>query len=122
MKKRVLLIEDDELQAQLVKALFSMKFPTVELVRTDNANDGIAKLKSSHFDLLILDLILPDRDGTSIIDEIAAIPTPPIIVVSAMNDSNTVIKTRVLDIVAFVVKPIDKDFISLVRSILINVN
>ena len=122
MKKRVLIIEDDELQAQLVKALFSMKFPTVELVRANNADEGIAALKTSHFDLLILDLILPDRKGTSIIDELGTMPTPPIIVVSAMNDGTTVVKTRVLDIVAYVVKPIDKDFISLVRSILINVN
>jgi DNA-binding response OmpR family regulator len=122
MKKRVLIIEDDELQAQLIKALFSMKFPTVELVRADTADEGIAALKTSHFDLLILDLILPDRKGTSIIDELGTMPTPPIIVVSAMNDGTTVVKTRVLDIVAYVVKPIDKDFISLVRSILINVN
>lgn len=122
MKKRVLLIEDDELQAQLVKAIFTMKFPTVNLVRVSSGDAGVHALKTEHFDLLILDLILPDRKGISIIDEISTLPTPPIIVVSALTDTDTIIKTRVLDIVAYVVKPIDVDFISLVRSILINVN
>lgn len=121
MKKRVLLIEDDEMQTQLVRAIFAMKFPLVELVCVGSGDDGVNALKTSHFDLLILDLILPDRNGISILDEISPIPTPPIIVVSALCDV-TIVKSHVLDIVAHIIKPIDKDFISLVRSILINVN
>ena len=61
-KRRVLLVDDDlELRKTLVDQLEQYK--EFDIVEAGTANDAMAKVRDSHFDLMILDVGLPDMDG-----------------------------------------------------------
>ena len=60
-KTHILLVEDDETLGYLLREYLSMNDFRVSLAVT--ATDAMKKLEAKHFDLAILDVMLPDRDG-----------------------------------------------------------
>ncbi len=63
-EKRILLIEDDLDISRLVKMHLEDERYRVEV--THNGRDGLDKALKGNFDLIILDLMLPDMDGLDI--------------------------------------------------------
>ena len=62
--KNVLLVEDDPEITKLLQLHYTE--PGYQLTATNNGKDGLLKGLSGNFDLIILDLTLPDMDGMEI--------------------------------------------------------
>jgi len=62
---RLLVIEDNEKLAKLMKRLLSDAAYTVDAVAT--VEEAMAALSVAEYDLIVLDLSLPDRDGTEVL-------------------------------------------------------
>ncbi len=92
---RVLLIEDDEGMAEvLVRALGT---DTFELTVANRGMRGLELASTEEFDLVILDLLLPDIDGISLLSRLMSVrPDQQVLVVSAL--SNVEAKVRCLDL------------------------
>ncbi len=58
--------DDDSLRDIVVRSLESLNY---EVTSAETGMDGIRKLKSRHFDLLVTDLIMPDADGLDVMRE-----------------------------------------------------
>lgn len=83
-KIKVLLIEDDyDAATQVVQYLENVGF---ELDISETAVDGLLKLSAEHYDLLLLDLSLPDFSGFEVIKQINNRTNIPIIVLSSHSD------------------------------------
>jgi two-component system copper resistance phosphate regulon response regulator CusR len=79
---RILLIEDEKRIAAFVAKGLEDSGYTVDLAATGQA--GIAALSDCTHDLVILDLMLPDMDGLTILEKIRLRnPTQPVLVLSA---------------------------------------
>ena len=81
---RVLLVEDDNDDVVFLKTcLRRQDSRTVELVRADTMAAAISTLKDSQFDVILLDLNLPDSTGQDSVHRIqSADPSVPIVVLS----------------------------------------
>lgn len=91
--KRILIIEDDMDIAELERDYLQLNGYTAEIVQ-----DGVLGLKKAMtgiYDVIVVDLMLPQKDGFAIIKEIRKKLEIPIIVVSARNDD--IDKIRGLD-------------------------
>jgi two-component system alkaline phosphatase synthesis response regulator PhoP len=62
--KHILLVEDDPEISQLLQLHYNE--PNYQLTATASGSDGLAKALAGNFDLVILDLTLPDLDGMEI--------------------------------------------------------
>jgi len=87
-KYSVLLIEDDpgdaRLVAEVLKQAGNMHFA---LENVNNLADGLAKLSVRQFDVVLLDLSLPDSFGVSTMDQVLdQAPDQPIIVLTGAKD------------------------------------
>jgi DNA-binding response OmpR family regulator len=81
---RILIIEDEEAIADLEKDYLELSDFTVEI-----ASDGIEgekKALSEDFDLIVLDLMLPGKDGFEVCRSIRDKKNVPILMVSAKKD------------------------------------
>jgi two-component system response regulator BaeR len=77
----ILIVEDEQKLAELLKDyLAQSSFDTTIL---DNGNDVIPYVRENKPDLVILDLMLPGRDGMEICKEIRTFSNLPIIMVTA---------------------------------------
>jgi CheY-like chemotaxis protein/two-component sensor histidine kinase len=85
---RLLLVEDDDAGALAVRVLF--KQVDIEISRVRDGAEGLAALKSTAFNAVILDLNLPDMSGFEWLERIVGeMPGyPPVVVYSARDLDN----------------------------------
>ena len=65
---RILLVEDEESLRDSLK--LNLELEDYEVVATDNGKDAIKYFREQHFDLAILDVMLPEVDGFQICEQI----------------------------------------------------
>lgn len=81
---KVLLIDDDKKHSELLQAYF--KRFGINLVCAGDATAGMKKLNREEPDLLLLDIMLPGKDGFEICREVRKISNIPIIMLTARGD------------------------------------
>jgi len=84
-RERILTIEDDPaIRRGIVDALRFVGYQTLEAA---DGQLGLEMALKAQFDLLLLDLVLPRRDGLEILDQVRRLrPTLPIIILTARGD------------------------------------
>ena len=65
---RILVIDDEADIRESLEALLTLEGYQVELAST--ANEGIARVETAQYDLVLLDLMLPDKSGIDVITEL----------------------------------------------------
>ena len=99
-----LLIVDDEAR---IRALIA-KYAAFEGYETDEAETGmqaIEKCRQNHYDLVIMDVMMPELDGFSAVREIRRNDPVPVIMLSARGEEYDRIHGFELGIDDYVVKP-----------------
>ena len=81
---RILIIEDETSIAELEKDYLELSGFEVEL--EENGKKGLDRALGEDFDLLILDLMLPDMDGFEICRRFREVKNTPIIMISAKKE------------------------------------
>lgn len=101
--KRILVIEDDEQLSRLLELELAHKGYEPEIVPDGNA--GLSKLQSNHYDIVLLDIMLPGIDGLEVCRRIRLFSNVPVIMLTAKD--NLISKVMGLDIGAddYVTKP-----------------
>ncbi|WP_418263581.1 response regulator transcription factor [Flavobacterium faecale] len=83
--KNILIIEDDPSIVELVS--IHLKDINCELTKAYNGFDGLELVKSNHYDVIILDIMLPDINGIEICKRIRADKnTTPIMMLTARSE------------------------------------
>jgi len=104
---RILLVEDDAQTAEfLQKFLESCDFTVDRAASTSEALNALGK---KLFDIVLLDLVLPDFSGFDLLREIRSRHTTPVIVVSAHGDTKTKVRAFRHGAGDYMVKPIDPE-------------
>ncbi len=104
--KNILIVEDDkDINEMLQELLKSNGY------RTESAYSGTEALlvHKKDIDLIILDLMLPGKNGEEIIKELKGIKNVPVIVTSAISDVNKKLDLFELGAEDYVTKPFNND-------------
>ena len=93
---RILLAEDDPQVADMVQLYFEYAGPDYVIDRAESGLEALEKLEEADYDLLLLDLVLPDLDGLAVLGCLSAKddPTPVVVVSSHGQESQTVSALR----------------------------
>ncbi len=102
----ILLVEDDADIRELISDYFDSKSDSE--IRIDTAADGqtgIEKAYENSYDLLLLDLMLPELDGFEICKEVRSDSDVPIIFITARASQTDMLKAYGLGCDDYIVKP-----------------
>ncbi len=105
---RILMIEDNESNAYLERFLFERRGHEVAVAVT--GADGVTAARAGTYDLILLDLRLPDGDGCEFVPDLLTTVRngrPPIIAVSAHALAADRERSIQVGCRAFIEKPID---------------
>lgn len=118
----ILVVEDDRHILTLLKACLSREGYSV--VTEENGLSGLARAQEKEFDLIILDLMLPGKDGFEICRELlAAGSNTPILILTARGDEMDRVLGLKLGADDYVVKPFSvRELTARVEAILRRVN
>ena len=91
---RVLLVEDSPGDARLVdRYLSQVEHATFEVERFDRLRTGLDRLRQGGFDVLLLDLTLPDSKGIETFDKaFSEAPDVPIVVMTGIDDTRLALR------------------------------
>lgn len=86
--KRILLVEDNPADARLMQEILVNHRPTrFDLQFADRLQTGLTRLAEEHFDVVLLDLSLPDSSGLETLRRTRlAVPDIPMIVLTGIED------------------------------------
>ncbi len=113
----ILMIEDDVELAEVLSDY--LKQHDINVTNYDEPYTGMSALATRNFDLLLLDLTLPNLDGLEVCKKVAKQKNIPIIISSARSDVND--KVKALDNGAddYIPKPYDpKELVARIQSLL----
>ena len=117
MDTKILVVDDDPNISDLLKMYFENEGYEVKTV-TDGA-EGINYFKMYEPDLVLLDIMLPKKDGWQVCREIREISSKPIIMVTAKGEVFDKVLGLELGADDFVVKPFDmKELSARVKAVL----
>lgn len=119
MAHRVLIVEDDLLLSELLEMLLMVE--GMEVDHAAHGVDALDRLAAAHYDLIVLDMMMPVMDGLQFLAELSKSggQQPPVLVFSASTGPELAQQARQAGAAAVARKPIDQDeFMSLVRSLL----
>jgi len=102
---KILIVEDDIITSKLLYDFFNECEFTVDIVET--ITDGISHIKNNNYDIVLLDLNLPDFNGFELLTNIKQHYSIPIIVISAYNDTPTKVKAFKYGANDYMTKPIE---------------
>ncbi|MEL7189902.1 MAG: response regulator [Pseudomonadota bacterium] len=107
MSQSILIIDDDAILAGLLKLTLELEGFSVTLA--SNGEIGLQKVKSEQFDLILLDLVMPQIDGLKFLRLLAnsGVSRPPVMIVSSAIDEVLSDQHRELGVVDIARKPIE---------------
>jgi two-component system, OmpR family, KDP operon response regulator KdpE len=100
---RVLIVDDEAQIRQFLRAGFELGGYHVD--EAVNGTEGIREITLHPYDLVILDLSLPDIDGSEVLERIRAWSTVPVIILSVRAGEAEKVKLLELGADDYVVKP-----------------
>jgi two-component system KDP operon response regulator KdpE len=103
-KKNTVVVCDDESQIRKVLTI-SLESADYKVVEAENGKEAITLIATSHPQLVILDLGLPDRDGLSVLKEIRTWTSVPVIILSVKNSEEDIVKALDLGADDYLTKP-----------------
>ncbi|HYD65678.1 response regulator transcription factor CtrA [Azospirillum sp.] len=104
---RVLLVEDDTSVAKSIELMLQSEGYIVD--STDMGEDGLEIGKLYDYDIIILDLMLPDIEGFEVLRRLrAARVTTPILILSGLSELDNKIKGLGIGADDYLTKPFDK--------------
>ena len=113
----VLIIDDEAEIRESLQTL--LEFEGYEVVAAANGTEGLSKLGDRPFDLVLLDLALPDRNGIELLPEIRAIdPQISVIMITAYGTVEDAVRAMQSGAANFLQKPWDNEkLLADVRSV-----
>ncbi|RKY31697.1 MAG: two-component system response regulator, partial [Candidatus Omnitrophota bacterium] len=105
--KKILVIDDEEGVRESLK--FSLK-DKYRIFLASTGKEGIDCIEKENPDLVILDILLPDKNGLEILKEIKKINEDiPVIMLTAVSQVKTAVEAMKLGAIDYITKPYDVD-------------
>ncbi|TXH74447.1 heavy metal response regulator transcription factor [Thiobacillus sp.] len=115
---RILIVEDEQKIASFVRQGFSQEGFAVDLA--SDGIDGLHLATTSEYDLIVLDVMLPGRDGWSVLQEVRKHrPDQPVILLTALDAVSHRVKGLTAGADDYLVKPFAfSELLARVRNVL----
>ena len=107
MSHRILIVDDDPSIRRLLA--MTLAFSGFMTENASTAKEGLKKGADEHFDLILLDLGLPDMSGVNFLERYRVDEQTPVIVVSAIHDETDKIAALNAGADDYVTKPFNAD-------------
>lgn len=110
--KSVLLVDDQEAIRQLVRDALEAWPDQLEVTEAVDGQDAVDTMNRQTFDLLILDIRMPRKDGYEVLEWVrsnSATAELPVIMLTAENEDMDIVKGAELGATSYVTKPFNLD-------------
>lgn len=117
MGKSILVIDDDSKLNELLTEYLGKN--NYKVTTVENPKDGLVKLKTNHYDLIILDIMLPEMDGFEACKQIRKDYETPIVMLTARGEVTDKVVGLELGADDYMPKPFEpRELLARIQSVL----
>ena len=102
---KILVVEDDNYIRDAIKICFRIYWPEAQIQMVPTGQEGINMAQQTAFDLILLDLGLPDMSGFDVLNHIRTYSQVPVIILTANRDGEHVVRAIQSGATEYLVKP-----------------
>ncbi|MSX01645.1 MAG: response regulator [Actinobacteria bacterium] len=114
---RILLVDDEQSIQELLS--YPLRQDGYEVVQASDGREGLELFRESHFDLVVLDVMMPRMDGFELCQKLRARSTVPIIMLTAKSEEVDKIVGLEIGADDYITKPFSvREFRSRVKALL----
>lgn len=110
MNKRILIVDDEEVIRKFLK--IHLNKAGYEVVEAEDGEKAIERMGAAKFDLIICDVMMPNKNGWEVIKEVKTNPETsdiPVILLTAKNEDADMFKGYELGANYYMTKPFTRD-------------
>jgi CheY-like chemotaxis protein len=108
MSARILVVDDEDIVIQCCLRILKEGNHQVEYVQS--GLEAVKKIETSHFDLIILDFMMPKMDGMEVLKRVRETqPGIKVIMITGLDQTQTAQRAKALGAFAYLPKPFDPD-------------
>ena len=107
---KLLVIDDDEAMTELLKILLSSIAD--EVIVSNSGTEAVKIIKSNKFDVVILDIMMPDKNGCDLCKEIRIFENVPILILSALDNPGQIAEALDAGADDYLIKPVTQNMLS----------
>ncbi len=103
---KILIVEDDRFLRELYEEL--LRDEGFEVATAEDGEEGLTKMREGGYDLILLDILMPKRDGLDILRELKkegpAKPNGPVVLLTNMGQDATIKEGFALGAQSYLIK------------------
>jgi len=104
---KILIVDDSEFMRTILKnVILKSKYSTAEIIEAADGDEAIQKYNEQKPDLILLDIIMPVKDGISVLKEIGQ-TAKAIAIISSIDQIDVIEEAKTLGAKGYIVKPYD---------------
>lgn len=120
-RKRILVVDDDPKFVDLIRV--ALERHDFSVVTASNGLQGEKVFRAHPVDLVLLDVMMPQRDGFEMLRDLRTISPVPVILLTALSDTENVVKGLELGADDYITKPFElKEVLARVNAALMRVD
>jgi two-component system KDP operon response regulator KdpE len=102
---KILMIEDDKQTVEVIKMSLEAQDPSSIVKPAFKGFEGLETARNEYFDVVLLDLGLPDVDGIKVLQELRGFSKIPVLIISARHDPVVIANALNLGAQDYILKP-----------------
>jgi two-component system response regulator PilR (NtrC family) len=111
----ILVIDDEEIMREILETLLSREGYTVRLA--SSGREGLELVRSTPFDAVITDMMMPEMDGLQVLDAVRTIDDDlPVIMITAFASMETAVSAMKKGAFDYITKPFKNDEVLVVLN------
>lgn len=117
MEYNILIVDDVSVNRKLIKTIVNMKFDNINFFEAEDGVEALKYIIENAIDIVILDLVMPTKDGFEVLKELKAKENTkeiPVIVNSALDDIESIRRALELGAYDYFTKPLTEEQRSIV--------
>ena len=115
---KILVADDSAFMRRILIDILKERGKFSAFAEAGNGDDALQIYRSEHPDIILLDLIMPGKDGFEVLKELGGKADVKILVISAIGQNQLIEEAQKLGAKGFIIKPFDgKDVIAKIEAL-----
>ena len=103
---KILIVDDSTFMRTILKNIIVGQYSNAEVLEAANGEEAITKYNETKPDLVLLDIIMPGKDGIAVLRELGP-GAKSVIIISSIDQPEVIEQATALGAKGYIVKPYD---------------
>lgn len=112
---RLLVVDDHQINRLVALSALRRAFAHAQVEEAANGTEALEKMRTRHYDLVLMDLVMPDLSGIEVVRRVRALPGPerhvPVVALTANMSQEANSECEKVGILDVLTKPLDVDLL-----------